>query len=347
MRRRISSISLFQATLPAAVFLVLGLALAPMAAAQAIKISPETHDFGRMNQDESRTITLTVSNEGAGLLELRNVDADCGCTVPTLQKDNLGPMESTTIEVQFNSQKFDGDIVKRVIIESNDPMQPEVEFYIYAHIYTPLKIDPVSQRVGFPRSLKGEVQTRTVTFTATDAEALQISAEQTQKGLFQVGVKNGVEGNPKVSVLEVTLPADMEIGRVRDSVRVKTNVPDRLYVDIEMQSNVVAELLFSPADVNFRYQKEFNKTIRLAPFQKGEIEFKITGAEIDLPEIAIEIVETIPNAETLVVLRGAPIAKTDPRAVEYRGRIKGVLKIHTDLPSTPLIEVPVAYMIRM
>ena len=73
----------------------------------------------------------------------------------------------------------------------------------------------------------------------------------------------------------------------------------------------------------------------------------MTGAEIDLPEISLEVIETLPNAETKVLMTGAPIASTDPRAVEANGRIKGTLRIFTDLPKTPVVEVPVTYMVRM
>ena len=38
---------------------------------------------------------------------------------------------------------------------------------------------------------------------------------------------------------------------------------------------------------------------------------------------------------------------SDPRAIEAQGRIKGTLKIFTNLKETPVISVPVTYMVRM
>ena len=72
------------------VLAALALQLAP-AAAQVISVDPMSFDFGDMAQTQTRTGIVTVTNEGAGLLIINEVKAECGCTVPTLEKDNLAP----------------------------------------------------------------------------------------------------------------------------------------------------------------------------------------------------------------------------------------------------------------
>jgi hypothetical protein len=117
-------------------------------------------------------------------------------------------------------------------------------------------------------------------------------------------------------------------------------------VDIEMQAWVTQALTASPEQVSFRYKKNFRQTVRVSPFEKGT-EYKVTGAEIDLPEITVQVMETIPNVETKVILEGAPISGDDPRAQDGKGHIKGTLTIFTDHPDTPVIKVPVTYMVRL
>jgi len=289
---------------------------------------------------------VTVSNNGAGLLRILDVKADCGCTVPTLAKDSLRPEESTQIEIQFNSKKFHGPVIKAIHITSNDPDTPQVNILIKADVHTALVIDPVSQRMGFSRSLRGEVLTKHVTFTAMDAPKLEITAKKTRQDLFEVKTINGYEGDPQVSILEITVPADMEPGRHRDHVRVKTNLEEMPTVDIEMQAWIMEILTASPEQVSFRYKNKFVQTVRVSPFEKGT-EFKVTGAEIDLPEISLRVIETTPNVETKVLLNGNPISSSDPRALESKGHIKGTLIIHTNLPENPVIKVPVTYMVRL
>jgi hypothetical protein len=326
---------------------VAALALQPAATmAQVISVEPRSFDFGDMPQLADRTGTVTVTNKGGALLRILDVKAECGCTVPTLTKNSLGPGESTEIEINFNSKKFNGKVMKAVNIISNDPNASQVDIIIQATVHTPLIVDPVTNRVGFTRSLQGKVMTRNVTFTATVAPQLEIKADRSRMGLFQVNAVNNYQGDPKVAVLEVTVPADMEPGRHRDYVRVQTNLKDMETVDIEMQAWITQALTVSPEQVSFRFKKSFRQTVRVSPFEKGT-EYKVTGAEIDMPEISLEVLETIPNEETKIILTGKPINSNDPRAQEANGKVKGTLTIRTDHPDVPVLKVPVSYMVRL
>lgn len=320
--------------------------LASGAVAQVISVQPTSIDFGSMQQMESKDTSVTVTNNGAGILHIREVDADCGCTVPTLAKKELAPGESTVIEINFNSKKFHGNVMKLVHIYSNDPSTPVVDVMLTANVFAPLLIDPPNQRTGFSQSLAGERLTNTITFTATEAPKLEISADKSRKGLYEINTINNFEGNPQVSVLEVSVPEDMPPGRQRDNVRVKTNIEGSPFVDIELSCWVVRPLALSHEKVNFRYQSKLSKKVRISPFQKG-IEWTITGAEIDLPEIDVKVENTIANKEALIRLSGQALDKSDPRVIEAKGRIQGTLTIYTDLDDLPTIEIPVSYLVRL
>lgn len=321
-------------------------ALAVPAAAQVISVTPRSLDMGEMQQMQEKLAQVTVTNEGAGRLLITDVEADCGCTIPSLGRKELGPGESTVIDVKFNSKKFHGKVLKTVTIHSNDPTNPSVDVMVQADIHSALLVDPASQRVGFTRGVAEVDRTHRVTFTATEGGPLEIKCDQTRKRDFQVAVVNGVDGNPAVSALDVTLPAHSEPGRKRDSARVQTNIEGFENVTIDIQGWVVARLGYAPANLKLRYQKEFNTSVRFAP-EIDNLQFKITGAECDLPEMTVKIEETIPNKETLVRVLGAPISKEDPRAVAKRGRIQGTLTVYTDLDDLPKVEIPITYMVRM
>lgn len=331
----------------ASLILVLLLTLAAAAAqTQTLTVSPRQLDFGTMKQQQTATATVTLTNDGGGKLVIGRVDADCGCTVPTLEIKELRPGESTEMEIEFSSKRFSGNVFKTVRVESNDPASPMVDIIITAKVTTPLVVDPVSQRVGFRRTAQGEVLTQRVTFTATEVPRLEITADGTRRGLFDVAVVNNLDGDPQKSALDVTVPADIPAGKQRDNVRVRTNIEDMPTVDIEMRCWVHQALMVSPEAVNFRFKPEFKTSVRIAPAGDA-VAFKITGATTDMPEVTVRIVETVTNEETLVVLEGAPISKDDDRAKAAKGRIKGTLTITTDLPQQPTIEIPVTYMVRM
>ncbi len=334
------------AIVPLLAGLVLSVLLAGAANAQVLHLDKETIDFGVMNQHESRDTQLTITNKGGGMLIISEVKADCGCTVPTLDRKQLAPGESTTLAVNFNSKSFHGHVTKLVHIFSNDPNNPDKIFFIQADVFSALLVDPVSQRLGFSQSPVGESVTQMVTFTAMEAPELTIQATKSRKNLFQVSVINNYEDNPQLSALVITVPADMPSGRQRDNVRVKTNIEGHETVDIDLSAWPVLALSTSLDKVNFRYKKDFTKAIQITPNVKGLV-FKVTGVECDLPEIKYTITEAIANKQTTIRLTGAPIDKADPRAVKKKGRITGTLTIHTDLENLPTLEIPVSYMIRM
>ncbi len=320
------------------------LLLAGAAAAQSIKLDPTFMDLGKMKQMDTRSFTVKVTNVGAGLLIIDDVHADCGCTVPELKVKALKAGETTDMTIHFDSKSFTGEVHKIVHISSNDPDNPKLEFNLTADVRAVLAIDPVSERIGFPKAMFGETATREVTFTAPDLN-LKIQASASQKGLFGIKVTNNVSGDPHKSVLEITRPAKLEPGQHEDMVRVTTNVPERATVDISLRAWVALEVSPTPDIVNFRYQPTFDQDVKIAA-SSPPLDFKVLRVECDLPEIKFQIVETVPKQETHIKLTGKPIDKSDPRAIAGQGRIAGTLKVYTNLKSIPVIEVPVSYMIR-
>lgn len=323
------------------------LAAALPAAAQVIEISPRSYDFGRMKQQETRNTFFTVTNKGAGLLVIEDIVASCGCTIPTIHTKQLGPGESTQVEVQFDSKRFDGHVVKTVDITSNDTINPVVTFMVTADVEAKLLVDPSSQRLGFERVAVGTVQRDTVILTGTDkAVPLEVRAGGTMQGIWDVRVIDSFEGDASRAAVELTLPAGAPAGRLRDNLRITTNIPEYETVDIGLAGWRTYALTMSPEEVNFRFKTTLFQRVRISPTEKGT-EFKITGAEIDLPEITVSVEETIPNYESFVRLEGRALPSTDPRCVESKGRISGTLTIYTDLPELPSLTVPVRYMVRM
>lgn len=321
-------------------------ALPLVAQAQVIEVTPQVHDFGKMKQKESKTVVLSVKNQGAGRLVIEKVEPDCGCTVAEMTVKDLAPGESTDLKIEFNSKAFSGKVVKNVQIFSNDPRNPVVDVMFTADVHAPLLIDPVSQKLGFQIGLQGQTEQKFVTFTATEIPELRISVAETRKDAFDVKAVNGFRGDPRMAALQVTLPDDMPVGKHRDNVRVMTNVPDMETVDIELSAWINAPLAAHPEEVNFRYKNEFDQNVRVRGF-RPEMTFNVTGVSTDLPEITAAIIHVTPGSETIISLTGKPIAKDDPRAVAANGRIQGKLIVKTDRADMPVVEVPILYMVKM
>jgi len=331
------AILLALATLPAI--------LSSTALGQSIAVDPGTYDFGDMMQEQTRTFTATIHNNGGGLLVISDVVADCGCTIPEMKVKEIAPGESAPLEIQFNSKNFTGKVIKTVKIYSNDPSTSVANVILTANVHTPLQITP-DRRIVFLRALQGESETQVVNFTAMEGKDLEIKADRSMQKLFQIEVRNHVDGNKSRAELVVTRPADMLPGNHRDIVRVETNLADMPSVDLNINAQVFSPIEVRPRLLSFRFQPKFQVNLRLKPFSDEDV-FKILSVETDLPELKLGKVLTVPNGTYAIPVTGAPIPASDPRAVKARGRIKGTVTIKTDLAAMPVITVPVTYMVRM
>jgi hypothetical protein len=331
---------------------VTGLIALTAAVAQAgpiVKIEPNYLDFGVMKQHESRSAEVIISNVGDQPLKIREVKASCGCTTTALAKDLLQPGESVPLQIDFSSKSFSGKQTKVVEIYTDDPRHGYLEVLVQAYVKLELIIDPPKKKIEFARSRQGQKLTKQVTFTATEQPTLELDLKRYNADMFDLEVINGYEGNPQVSVLIVTVAEDMPAGRHRDIAQLTTNIPETPKVDIELRCQIVHDLILSRDDIRFRYVvagQHLRTNLRVVPFEPGT-RFEVTGAEIDVPGLTVSVEERVPNAETVVLIEGQAIATDDERAVAAKGRLKGTLKIYTDLASQPVIEVPVSYLLRI
>ncbi len=79
---------------------------------------------GDLHQDEERTITFTLKNEGPKPLRLIDVKADCGCTTADLPKRAIPPGGTTAVEIHFNGRAPLGNITRSVtIFTDGDPQR--------------------------------------------------------------------------------------------------------------------------------------------------------------------------------------------------------------------------------
>lgn len=112
-----------------------GAVLAQTPAAQTTPLDPnngpimtfaeKVFAFGDINQGDIVEHVFTFENTGNAPLIITNVQATCGCTVPTWPKEAVAPGASGEIVVRFNSRGKMGMQNKVVTITSNAQNNPE------------------------------------------------------------------------------------------------------------------------------------------------------------------------------------------------------------------------------
>lgn len=315
----------------------------------SISVQPDTLDFGTMERNQSRTKELTIRNDGGIDLDLSDVTSSCGCTVAEPGTRKIKPGQSTTLTVTFNSGEFQGPQHKTVTIRSNDVATPALEIAVTANVHVSIMIDPARPLFAFRHARRGVREERQATFTAMDIPRLELKAERMRADLFEVRIQNGVDGDPRRGTVTLSIRPDAPYGPINEIVRIGTNDPKHPSIDFEVFGDVLHDLEVSPTQVNLRYVergKPVHRELRVRATSSG-LKFKVTGAQIDLPEFKVTIEQGVPGGDAVIVLSGAPIASTDPRAIAAEGRLQGTLRIFTNHPAQPELQVKVTYLLRL
>lgn len=89
-----------------------------------IEIKPLAVDLGNLEEGVEVTRNFDITNTGNAKLEIYDAHSSCGCTVPSLTKNDLEPGESTRLEILVDTSMKQGKVEKSVEVSSNDPLKP-------------------------------------------------------------------------------------------------------------------------------------------------------------------------------------------------------------------------------
>jgi hypothetical protein len=91
-------------------------------------------EFGNVKEGEIVEHDFVFTNDSQTALLIKEISSTCGCTVPKVEKKNLGPGESTSIKVKFNSAKYRGLIKQFVYINTDSVDNPIIRLTVTAQV---------------------------------------------------------------------------------------------------------------------------------------------------------------------------------------------------------------------
>jgi hypothetical protein len=80
---------------------------------------PASWDFGKVAAGQIVKHVFVLKNISESIINIDAVTTSCGCTTSKLEKSVLKPDEATTIELEFNSKGFAGQVHKYVYVKTS------------------------------------------------------------------------------------------------------------------------------------------------------------------------------------------------------------------------------------
>ena len=84
---------------------------------------------------------VVVTNRGGAPLVVESLTTSCGCTTATLDAMTIAPNATATLHIVFDSgahgPDLRGELLRQVVLVTNDPAQPETTVELTANITDP------------------------------------------------------------------------------------------------------------------------------------------------------------------------------------------------------------------
>lgn len=119
--------------LMAGLFFALGIFLIlSLSGCNTLRGNPYLWDFGQVKEGEILKHNFILKNESQDVLNIKDVNTSCGCTVSKVEKKVLLPGESTLIEVEFDTKGYSGLTQQYIYVHTDNLDNPVLRFIIKA-----------------------------------------------------------------------------------------------------------------------------------------------------------------------------------------------------------------------
>jgi len=117
-------------------------ATALAAPAPRLIVDRPVYDFATITQGKKATHVFVLKNKGTAPLKIRKTRTKCGCTAVSSSSDEVMPGKSIEVMATFDSTGYSGSVTKEVIVESNDPQNPEYTLTLKGTVAEKINISP-------------------------------------------------------------------------------------------------------------------------------------------------------------------------------------------------------------
>lgn len=217
---------------------------AAASAAPTVVFEKSVVDFGRMTAGSKGTAAFVFKNTGDQPLDITKIFSICTCTTfPKTSISSILPGKSAKIVAVFDSTGFEGNIVKRIVVKTNDPAHKKVMLTVMAKVIPIAKLEPESVSFGWLKlGSKYEVVVSLKPLTPKPFKILRVEPGQ-HSSVTKIRPSTAEKGAYDLTVL---VKAGAKESRVLEELRVITNLPGHPAVPIQVFGNVVKEI---PKDV--------------------------------------------------------------------------------------------------
>jgi uncharacterized protein DUF1573 len=343
MKRQLTTAILTLSTLVAATATLWGAATtaekpATSAKPKAVAAEPIA-DVGTVPKGDNVNHDFVLKNEGEAPLEITQVQPACGCTVASYDK-TIAPGKTGVVHTVVDTSTFNGPIAKSVTVFTNDPQNPQIELTVKAKVEPYIFVRPGYARYNVVQgeALEGDIAQVLWASDGTPFDVL--SVDSPLPAALKVSFREATEKERLPDVkgkqwrVEILLSNNAPVGPIANYVSVHTNHPKQKLVQIPISGFVRPVIAVTPPVADFgeiELKEPLNKALFVRNFATESINLTKVDNDVKGIDTRIEPLDAGRKYQVRVTLK--------PEL--GKGPFSGKIRLYTDSPKTPVIEVEV------
>ena len=162
----------------------------PAAGGPQIRFDKVVHEFGEIAPGSYNNCQFKFKNVGDELLKIVNIKADCGCTVPTLEKKEYAPGESGTIKIKYHATSRGASVTRNTVVTTNQKTNPKITLKMKAKIVSKVSVAPSRLNIVLKDDANSLPE---ITLTSLDGKAFSIRQITSSGGAITADIDTSVE----------------------------------------------------------------------------------------------------------------------------------------------------------
>ena len=297
-----------------------------------IELAEDLFDFGRIEAGRVVRHDFAFTNVGNQTLEIRDIDASCGCTTIGEWDRKVEPGKSGIVPLMLNTTELTGPTLKNIKMTCNDPAQPRLVLYMKVDVYKLIDARPKTASFAFGPDFQAS-QTRSIWITNNMEQPVTLKTPAFTNDSFKAELNTITDG--KVFQLLVTVVPPLAEGSTTFPITIQTSSPKIPEIAVNVYANVQPSVSLTPSRIflNPGPLKDA-ATFTIAVRSQSTNALQLSEALFTGKGAAVKLTETEPG-------RAFALTLTLPAGFRIQQNETVELRVKSNRPTSPWITVPV------
>lgn len=299
-------------------------------------------DLGTVARGAKIEHIFTIENIYVEDVHIASVRSSCGCTIPNIEKRLLKTYEKVPLRIELDTKNFTGRKDVTVTVQFDQPFPAEVLLHVSMFIRSDVVFHPGNVQFGsVPQGTAAEQKVTVVYAGRPDWRILGVESPKPYLEAHWKELSRGLDpalGATKVTYeLLVRLKPEAPPGRILEYLLLRTDDPNpkNAQIPLAVEGVVAPPVVVSPSPLS------------MGPVPAGATVTKPLVVQARQPFRILAIQAEGSAFEATPPQEAKPVHVVPVRFVagQQPGKVIGQLRIQTDLPHSPVVEVAVEALV--